>query len=305
MYAGDFSLAKELSGSLIQDEPDYFLAYIPLAMAALADNDPRSAQTVYEQMSTLSQRARSVSVTGAADVALLTGDYDLAVELLSSGIEADAEFGNSQGVKHKLVYLAHAQAAMGEKSVAFATLEEALKEAEDVSHLLPAALLLARLGRIEQAEAIASTLGARLQVESRAAADVILGEIALAQENPVAAVDAFNRSLERIDSWLARMGLGRAYYASGFYAEALGEFEQCRDRLGEATALFLDDIPTFHHAAPLYYWLGQTKLSLGMTKQARADLEQYVSLRVDSDRSVTTESARSEVRKLNGGLEKS
>ena len=126
-----------------------------------------------------------------------------------------------------------------------------------------------------------------------------------AQENPVAAVDAFNRSLERIDSWLARMGLGRAYYASGFYAEALGEFEQCRDRLGEATALFLDDIPTFHHAAPLYYWLGQTKLSLGMTKQARADLEQYVSLRVDSDRSVTTESARSEVRKLNGGLEKS
>ena len=152
--------------------------------------------------------------------------------------------------------------------------------------------MLIELGEIERALEIQEVLAARLQAGSRAGAEIITGEIALKNNEPIAAVDAFNRSLERLDSWLGRLALGRAYSVAGYHAEALGELELCDDRIGEATSLFLDDIPTFHYHAPLYYWLGRSKMELGMQNEARENLEKYLAIRVESDSTANTLEAR-------------
>lgn len=292
MYAGDFGLGRREANALLEENPEYFLAYLPVAMADLADGNITAAKATYEAMSAQSERAKSVATTGLADIALLQGDYAGAVTLLRAGRDTDLAFGNSAGYAHKGVYLAKALAALGQPDEARAILDESVASNTDISHLVPAALQYIELGMPEPALTIMEKLGANLQQRPRAAADAIAGALALRDENYVAAVDALNASLQRIDFWLTRFLLGRAYAESGNHAEALGEFELCMERLGESTALFLDDIPTFHHHAPLYYWLGRTKQAMGSRDGATQDLGHYLSMRLDSDNSPETTDAR-------------
>jgi tetratricopeptide (TPR) repeat protein len=298
MYAGDFPVGRKEAETLLAEHPDYFLAYLPLAMSDLADMNPDAAMEVYRRMGAQGTFASSVAASGMADVALLGGDYAKASTLLVEGRAADIASGNSRGATHKAIYLATTEAALGNKDAAITLLDEVLPQTDELSHLLPAALLLIQLDEIERALGIQKMLGARLQAGSRAGADLIIGEIALHNGEPIAAVDAFNKSLERLDSWLGRLALGRAYSAAGYHAEALGELELCDDRVGEATALFLDDIPTFHYHAPLYYWLGRSKMELGMLNEARENLEKYLAIRVGGDTTANTEDARALLAKL-------
>ena len=48
-----------------------------------------------------------------------------------------------------------------------------------------------------------------------------------------------------------RYNLGEAYLAAGYPAEAKSEFEATVKRRGEASALFLDDTPTYRYYAPV------------------------------------------------------
>jgi hypothetical protein len=63
--------------------------------------------------------------------------------------------------------------------------------------------------------------------------------------------------------------LGLAYLQRGNFAEALSEFEVCGKRRGEATAIFLDDLPTFRYYAPVPYWLARSQEAIGMNARAR------------------------------------
>jgi len=56
--------------------------------------------------------------------------------------------------------------------------------------------------------------------------------------------------------------LGRAYLEAGAYAEADSELEICLKRRGEATALFLDESPTYYLFPPVYYYLGRAQEAL-------------------------------------------
>ena len=53
------------------------------------------------------------------------------------------------------------------------------------------------------------------------------------------------------DFWLGRLISGIAYRRFGHDVEAGAEFDVCERRLGEATAMFLDDVPTFRYVAEL------------------------------------------------------
>jgi hypothetical protein len=55
-----------------------------------------------------------------------------------------------------------------------------------------------------------------------------------------------------------------AYVAAKHFAEAKDEFDACQKRRGEATALFLDDQPTFRYLASLPSWLAQAQKGLGI-----------------------------------------
>lgn len=54
------------------------------------------------------------------------------------------------------------------------------------------------------------------------------------------------------------------------YTEADGEFEQRLKRRGEATAVFLDDLPTSWYFPPVYYFLGRTQQGLNSPAAAES-----------------------------------
>lgn len=299
MYAGDFPTARDEATKLLELDPGYFLGYVPLAIAELAQGNIEVATDVYKRMAEQGAQAASSATTGLADIALLIGDWQGAKDILAEGIRVDLDSNNARAAAHKGVYLAYALWELGNRQAALEALDSALQSTTSISHLLPAARLLINMAELERAEAIRQQLDARLQQNSRAAAAIIASELALEEGDTVAAVDALNKSIAHSDSWLARCSLGRAYAQAGYHAEALGELEQCEDRLGESTALFLDDIPTFHYSAPLYYWLGLTREQLGMLDAARQDYTRYLSLRVDSDQSEMSRDARERLAELN------
>jgi tetratricopeptide (TPR) repeat protein len=264
MYAGDFATARKEGIALVESGQTFHLAYLPIAMAELADGNLDAARTAYQSMAAVDDAGASLSNTGLADIELLQQNYAGAAAVLIAGIAADEAAGNAMGRADKLIALAQTYQAQGEEELARQTLLSALSSSTSLSHRVPAARLYVQLGDLTAATEIADLLGDSLQTESRASAQLIRGNVLLAQGEFAQAVDALRASLEKSDAWLARFDLGRAYFAAGSFAEALSEFEECKQRSGEATAIFLDDIPTFHYTVQMQNWLTKTKQKLGM-----------------------------------------
>jgi hypothetical protein len=61
----------------------------------------------------------------------------------------------------------------------------------------------------------------------------------------------------------------------------LSELDACLKRRGEATALFLDDVPTYRHLAPLYYWLARAQQGVNLNADAKDNFETYLRMRGD------------------------
>ncbi len=93
------------------------------------------------------------------------------------------------------------------------------------------------------------------------------------------AIEQLTGALEIADLWLLRFHLGRAYFEADYFVEAVDELTAARQRQGEATALFLDDLPTYHHAATLPYWLGRAQAELGMVEDAAENFTLFLKLR--------------------------
>ncbi len=108
-----------------------------------------------------------------------------------------------------------------------------------------------------------------------------------------AALDALNAAQKLADLWLVRFDLGLAYFQRGNYLEAASEFEKCRARRGEATALFLDDSPTFRYYAALPYWLGRTREAQKL--DARPQFDEFLRIRQGATGDPLVEDARKRV----------
>ena len=64
-------------------------------------------------------------------------------------------------------------------------------------------------------------------------------------------------------------------------------------RRGEATAVFLDDVPSFRYLAPLPYWLGRAQEGVNKASPAAADnYKKFLSLRPDDSRDPLVADAR-------------
>ena len=66
---------------------------------------------------------------------------------------------------------------------------------------------------------------------------------------------------------------------AGHFTEALAEFDRCAKRRGEATALFLDDVPTLRYLVRLYYWHGRAQEAIGMKGAATENYKAYLAIR--------------------------
>jgi tetratricopeptide (TPR) repeat protein len=155
----------------------------------------------------------------------------------------------------------------------------ARKIANDPSVAVPLARLLLQSGRPADVAAIASQLEGSLAPRSVAYGKVVQAMAHLDGNRPREALDALQEAQKLADLWLVRFYKGVAYVALQAYPDALSELELCEKRRGEATAVFLDDVPTFRYVVPLSYWLGRAHDGLGARDAATRHFKAYLALR--------------------------
>lgn len=264
MYASDFDTAVTEADKVRELDPDYFKAWLPIAMQALANNDTAAAVQAYDQMAGLGARGASTASLGRADVAIFEGDYEAARSILLEGIAADEAAGSRYYAATKYVALAQSEAASGDMAAALHALSQGLELSARDAQNVPAALLYIEAGELDRAREIAATLGAQLQPASRAYGMMIDALVLLEEGEMVLAIDKLTAALNLADLWLIRYYRGRAYLEAGFAAEAMDEFTACIDRQGEATAVFLDDLPSYRYMADVPEWLGRAQEGLGL-----------------------------------------
>lgn len=296
MYAGDFAAAAREAGEVLKMDPQYDRAYVPLAIGAI-ETTPDAARDAYRKMAAINALGASRAAAGLADLALYEGQGADAVGILQPAIWADERGNNKPAAAFKQITLAEAFAQQGRAREAVSAARAALQISRQDVIAVSAGRLFAQLGRDADAAAIAAELVERTQGYSRAYSRVIEAEIALHRHKPAEAVDALRAGLEVADLWLLRFTLGKAYVEAERYPEALAEFEACAKRRGEATALFLDDVPTFRYLAPLPYWLGRAQEGVGVQAQAVENYEKFLTHQATSA-DVLARDARLRIAKL-------
>ena len=292
MYAGDFTSAAKEARRTLQENPTFAKAYLEVAIAALAAGDAAAASAAYDKMRQAGRGGASLAATGNADIALYGGRSADARQGLEAAIPVDLSAGNVYGAAMKYVALAEAYAMEDNAKRSLAAAQQALSISRDVNVAAAAARVMVTAGRISEAKTIADRLGQELEAEPRAYAKVIEGEIALRQRRTSDAVTALIDSQKIVDLWIARFDLGRAYEEAEHHAEALAELDRALKRRGEATALFLDDIPTFRYLATLPYWLARAQQGLGQTQAAAVNYQAFLAQRPTATDPVTADARR-------------
>ena len=229
-----------------------------------------------------------MAATGMADVALYQGATGDAVAILKEGVVRDRAEKRVDSGNRKLVTLAsiNGDTAAAEQVVSTGT--------HDEHTLYTAARALLDAGKAQPALAIASHLGAQLEAEPQHYGKLIEGEALLKQGKAREAVAKFEEGRRLADSWLMRFDRGRAYLDLGAFTEAEADFEACAKRRGEATAVFLDDVPTFHYFPPVYYYLGRAQEGLG-SKSAVDSYKQFLAIKTKGDGNPLVADARRRV----------
>ena len=281
MFANDFETAVDQARQAQELDPNWFAAWLPTAIAAMAAGDLEAARDAYGNMASAGVYGASTANLGLADVELYAGNVDGARDTLVDGIGLDIEGGNKYGTAVKRLALAEALLAGGDTERALRAAREGVELAGADAILVPAALIRIAAGEQDGAMEIAAALGDRLSSQSRAYAGLIRGLIAAGNGDPMGAIELLSDAIDTADLWLIRFHLGRLYLESGYFVEAVDELSAVEARLGEAAALFLDDLPTFRYTATLPYWLGRAQAELGMADEAAGNLAAFVARRPD------------------------
>jgi tetratricopeptide (TPR) repeat protein len=278
MYAGDFETAADSARKVIERDPRFEAAYLPLAMASLSQGDTAAARAVYGKAKEAGAAGASLAAIGLADIALLEGSLLDAVTILQAATPIDAQRRNTYGEATKSVALAEALSARGDTAAAVRAADRALADFRDEFVAVPAARVFAAAKQPERVAQLIRGLEENPQPQPRAYARIIAGERALHAGRFSEAIQELTAAKGTADVWLARFGLGVAYVQAGQYAEAISELEACEKRRGEATAVFLDDIPTYRYLAALPYWLGRAREGVDMPSAADS-YEQFLRIR--------------------------
>lgn len=250
MYAGDMDTLREEAAYVLEQTPDYFKAYMFLAIAELVDGNVEAASEQYRRMADAGSAGASLSSIGLADIALYRRDPETAIELLESGIVADRASDNARGTVAKRIGLLQAYDMLGD-AANVAELLAAFDGATEDGALVPVGAALAANGSFEETFAIAQEYRKQFRPTARAYADLLDGISAYHQEEYVTAIDMLQSALTHADLWLVRYYLANVYLEAEYFVEATAEFDALIERRGEAGNLFFDDVPTWRYTAEL------------------------------------------------------
>lgn len=260
MYAGDFDTAAREAEVVLKLQP-FPKAFVALALSRLAQGRVSEAAEAYARLKAVVPGS-SFATAGLADLAFFEGRLGDAAADLESAIAADLQDGNPGAAARNLVTLAEVRLARGDASGAITTAGRALAQVTNDTVSALAGEVFIRAGAARRGAAIAETLGRRLEPEAQVSGFLLQAEGALVRGDTRAAVTLAQEAQKILDTWRGRLTLGRAYLQAGAFTEAHSEFETCLKRRGEATAVFLDEIPTFHLLPSVYYYLGLAQQGL-------------------------------------------
>ena len=269
-YAGNFQKAVREAQEVLKRNPKSVSPLGVLALGYLGDGKTAEAMAVYEKMRPLSARGASSSATGLADVAMWEGRLKDAHDILDKGIASDEAAKSSDAAAIKLNYVAYLYLTEGDGKRAVAAAERAVTSSRDPMILYGAGHIAAEAGQTRKALSLSSELASKPSLDFRSYAHLLLGEADLKNGDAANALNKFQEAKRLADSWLAHLDLGRAYLAMGAFSEASSEFDICMKRRGEAAAIFLDDVPSYHLYAPVLYYQGLANEGL-----KSADAAQY------------------------------
>ena len=249
MYAGQFEVVLAESAEVLKLNPAYVRGYLARALSLMALGRVDEAVKTYEDLKQVSAAGASFASAGLADAALYQGRTDEAIAILREGIAADrsAKNGTAQALKHAA--MGEAMLARGDRDLAAREADAALAISQSNAVALRAGLTLAKSGRSAAAQKVVAMLDRKLEADPRAYALLIQAEINLAQKQPRAAIDQIREAQQHADTWIGRVAAARAQLDLGAAADAQSEVETAARRSGEATAITLDEWPTFHFFA--------------------------------------------------------
>jgi tetratricopeptide (TPR) repeat protein len=271
--------------------PSLVLAYVGTALPQLALGHPDEATATYQELEKLGVDGASAAAAGLADIALYQGRVAEAIKILDGAVSQDSANKDPDGAATKLSYLAEAQLLAANPAGGARSATRALA----LSHQNPIQFWAARAyvgaNQESKAQSIAQEMGSALEADPQAYGKLIEGEIQLKHGKPQAALKLFLESRKLADTWMGRFDAGRAYVDAGAFAEAGSELEACIKRRGEATALFLDESPTYHLFPPVYYYLGRAQEGL-KSPAAAESYKTFLGLKQNADRDPLAADAR-------------
>ncbi len=256
MYAGVFERGITEQDGVLALNPKFNLAYVGKAICQLGEGNDAEAADTWQTLSKLNARGASSAALGLADLALYEGRIDDAISILKKGIVTDLATKNKDEAAVKFATVAYAEAYRRNRAAAITAADQAVKLSDEDDARVLAAESYATVGEMSKARALASQLAAKLDPDPHAYALLINGLILMDSGKAVEAIGEIQKAQKISDTWLGHLYLGRAYLAARAYAEADSEFDTCQRRKGEATALFLDEEPTYHLMPLVNYYDG-------------------------------------------------
>jgi tetratricopeptide (TPR) repeat protein len=280
LYAGDFGGAEQKARALLEITPGYPRGLVTLGLSRLARDQFSEAEAAYEEL-------RKQAGAGANDGVLALGDlYMYRGRLADAATLVETSAANLPAGAGRVPFqmlLAEVRMAQGRGADAIKLAEAAVAESRQSSVRYRAARVLAQSQRQAQALAVAKPLVDAVDAESRALGALATGEALLAGGKARDALLSFQEAQKLADTWLGRVAMARAYLELKMFAEAGSELDRAWTRRGEATAVFMDDIPSWRVTAPLHYYQGLARAGSGNTAGAAEAFKTFTAIKAGGD----------------------
>ena len=171
------------------------------------------------------------------------------------------------------------QLTLGKTQDAISSAGKASANSKDPGVIYRAAQVYIAAGQEAKALQLVAPLSQRLQTEPQVYAKLIAGEAQLKRGNARDALNTFQEAQKLADTWLGHFDMGRAYLDAGAFTEASSEFDTCLKRRGEATSVFLDDVPSYHVLPAVYYYQGRAREGLNSTAGAAESYKTFLAIK--------------------------
>jgi tetratricopeptide (TPR) repeat protein len=283
MYSGDFDGSMAEANRVLQMNPSYEKAYVAIALSQLATGQREKASETWQRLAGVSKLGATLSADGLADLALYQGLHSVAIPQTQKAIVEDEANQNVEQAGVKRLMLAEVQLERGMISDAVALADKVVATNPPEGGLYTAARIYLRAHRPDRALKLAGILAGRIGPEARSYGRLVEGELALQNGKFADAVSTFGAAQALSDTWLAHYFLASAYLENKSFEEALKELDICLKRRGEATSIFLDEIPTLRYLPQIHYLKGRAEEALKSPNAAQS-YKAYLAIRGTAER---------------------